>query len=240
MDAITVRFQSLLSEKHIELSDHSFEQFEHYYKLLIEWNEKMNLTAITDREEVFVKHFYDSLSPSFYMNMGNIRNLADIGSGAGFPSLPLKIVYPHIQVTIIDSLNKRITFLKQVASALGLDGVSFIHGRAEDYGHQKDHRESYDMVTARAVARLNVLSEFCLPFVRLNGFFVAMKGAKSEEELYEAKKAIHVLGGRLKEEYSFTLPLETSQRHIIVIEKTENTPKSFPRKAGTPSKSPII
>jgi 16S rRNA (guanine527-N7)-methyltransferase len=240
MDPVKDQFTSLLGDKGISISDEAFTRFERYYQLLVEWNERMNLTAITDRGDVYIKHFYDSLSLSFFYDVSNVGSMADIGSGAGFPSLPLKVLFPHIKVTIIDSLNKRITFLEEVVRSLELDNVSLVHGRAEDFGNHPQYREQFDLVTARAVAKLNVLSEFCLPFTRVGGSFIAMKGAKAEEEIIDSKKAIQVLGGKLKDTFSFTLPLETSSRQLIVISKERNTPIKFPRKAGTPLKTPLI
>jgi 16S rRNA (guanine527-N7)-methyltransferase len=239
MDPVKSVFLSLMKEKGIEVKDETFSRLERYYALLVEWNQKMNLTAITDREDVYIKHFYDSISLAFYFNLNEVTSLADIGSGAGFPSLPLKVFFPHLKVTIVDSLNKRISFLNQVVTDLELSDVELIHGRAEDIGRNPAQREQFDLVTARAVARLNVLSEFCLPFVRCGGHFVAMKGAKAEDEIRESLKAFQVLGGSLKDVHSFTLPLDTSQRQIIIVKKVRNTSKQYPRKAGTPLKSPI-
>jgi 16S rRNA (guanine527-N7)-methyltransferase len=240
MTMSTNSFESLLQGKGILLTDEKLELFQLYYETLVEWNEKMNLTAITDREEVFLKHFYDSITLSFHFDVSKVESIADIGSGAGFPSLPLKIVFPHLKVTIVDSLNKRITFLKHLVEQLGLKDVNLVHGRAEDLGNQPAFRDRFDLVTARAVARLNVLSEFCLPFCRVGGHFIAMKGAKAEEEVSEASKAIRTLGGRLVDAPSFSLPLETSHRQIIIIHKEKPTPKAYPRKAGLPAKSPIV
>lgn len=233
-------FEALLDAKGLEITDTMLSQFELYYRTLVEWNEKMNLTAITDRDEVFMKHFYDSLSLSFHQPMEKIESIADIGSGAGFPSIPLKICFPHLRVTIIDSLNKRILFLEHLVKSIGLEQVAAVHGRAEDLGHQADYRESYDLVTARAVARLNVLSEFCLPFTKVGGTFIAMKGSQGSEELVEAKNAIQLLGGKIEEAYSFELPLSNGERTIIRIKKIKNTSKKYPRKPGIPLKQPIL
>ncbi|KKB37468.1 16S rRNA (guanine(527)-N(7))-methyltransferase RsmG [Bacillus thermotolerans] len=233
------QFQQLLAEKGIHLSPAQLDQFDTYYKLLVEWNEKMNLTAITDEEEVYLKHFYDSLSAAFYADFAGSLSVCDVGAGAGFPSIPLKIAFPELSVTIVDSLNKRITFLNHLAAQLGLDQVHFFHDRAETFGRSVDHREQYDLVTARAVARMSVLSELCMPLVKPGGIFVAMKAASADEELQKGQKAIEVLGGQLRDEHSFLLPIEESERTIIVVEKVKKTPKKYPRKPGTPNKLPI-
>ncbi|KAB7707625.1 16S rRNA (guanine(527)-N(7))-methyltransferase RsmG [Bacillus aerolatus] len=233
------QFQQLLAEKGIDLSPSQLEQFDLYYKLLVEWNEKMNLTAITDEEEVYLKHFYDSLSAAFYFDFSGSLAICDVGAGAGFPSIPLKIAFPHLRVTIVDSLNKRITFLNHLAGQLQLNDVHFYHDRAETFGRQPEHREQYDVVMARAVARMSVLSELCLPLVKTRGIFLAMKAASAKDELQNSQKALNVLGGRLKTDHSFMLPMEESERTIMVIEKTKATSKKYPRKPGTPNKSPI-
>ncbi|QUF65432.1 16S rRNA (guanine(527)-N(7))-methyltransferase RsmG [Bacillus atrophaeus] len=232
-------FTSGLAEKGISLSSRQLEQFELYYEMLVEWNEKINLTSITEKKEVYLKHFYDSITAAFYVDFKQVNTICDVGAGAGFPSLPIKICFPHLQVSIVDSLNKRITFLDKLAEALQLENTSFYHDRAETFGQRQDLRESYDIVTARAVARLSVLSELCLPLVKKNGLFVALKAASAEEELKAGKKAITTLGGELEQVHSFKLPLEESDRNIIVMRKKKNTPKKYPRKPGTPNKSPI-
>ncbi|ADP34633.1 MULTISPECIES: 16S rRNA (guanine(527)-N(7))-methyltransferase RsmG [Bacillus] len=232
-------FTSGLAEKGISLSSRQLEQFELYYEMLVEWNEKINLTSITEKKEVYLKHFYDSITAAFYVDFKQVNTICDVGAGAGFPSLPIKICFPHLQVSIVDSLNKRITFLEKLAEALQLENTSFYHDRAETFGQRQDLRESYDIVTARAVARLSVLSELCLPLVKKNGLFVALKAASAEEELKAGKKAITTLGGELEQVHSFKLPLEESDRNIIVMRKKKNTPKKYPRKPGTPNKSPI-
>jgi len=216
------------------------EQFEMYFRLLAEWNEKMNLTAITEREAVYEKHFFDSLTVARAADMRSVSSLADIGSGAGFPSLPLKIVFPHLRVTIVDALAKRIRFLEAAVAALGLDHVQCLHGRAEDLARKAEHRDRYDLVTARAVARLASLSELCLPFVRPGGLFVAMKGADIAEELEEGLYAIRKLNGSVRETLRLALPAEGAVRHLIVIAKNGPTPKAFPRKPGVPLKQPLI
>lgn len=233
------QFRQALSEQGIELSDEQMEQFDIYFKTLVEWNEKVNLTAITDREEVYLKHFYDSITPAFHHSFSGELAICDVGAGAGFPSIPLKICFPELKVTIVDSLQKRIVFLNNLATALGLEGVSFYHDRAETFGKNVKFRETFDIVTARAVARMSVLSELCLPLVKKNGLFIALKGAQASEELEIAKDAIELLGGETEGEHTFTLPQEDSERTIYWIRKRRKTPKKYPRKPGTPNKSPI-
>ncbi|MGM7723393.1 16S rRNA (guanine(527)-N(7))-methyltransferase RsmG [Metabacillus sp. Hm71] len=235
----TELFQSSLAEKGIVLSPQQLDQFELYFNLLVEWNEKMNLTSITDKKEVYLKHFYDSISAAFYFDFSKPLSICDVGAGAGFPSLPIKICFPDLQVSIVDSLQKRINFLTHLTNELGLKNVQLFHDRAETFGQDKSKRESFDVVTARAVARLSVLSELCLPLVKKNGNFIAMKAAAAKEELDAGKKALNVLGGKVKDIHSFDLPLEKSERTILLIEKIKETPKKYPRKPGTPNKLPI-
>ncbi|MCA1061119.1 16S rRNA (guanine(527)-N(7))-methyltransferase RsmG [Rossellomorea aquimaris] len=232
-------FQSMLEEKGISLSSEQLHQFERYYELLVEWNEKMNLTAITEKEDVYLKHFYDSVSAAFYVDFNEVQSLCDVGAGAGFPSIPIKICFPHLHISIVDSLNKRITFLNHLSDELGLENTNFYHDRAETFGKNKAHREKYDMVTARAVARMSVLSELCLPLVKKGGSFVAMKASNVNEELSNAKKAIGTLGGQTDKMYSFVLPEEESERNIVKINKVKETPNKYPRKPGTPNKLPL-
>jgi 16S rRNA (guanine527-N7)-methyltransferase len=236
---IIKQFEDSLKDSGIILTVEQLKQFELYYETLVEWNEKMNLTAITEKDEVYLKHFYDSITAAFYFDFSKPLHLCDVGAGAGFPSIPLKIVFPHLEITIVDSLNKRITFLNHLASILKLEKVHFIHDRAETFGVNPMHRESYDIVTARAVARLSVLSELCLPLVKVGGHFVAMKAAHAREELEIGKKAISLLGGKVEKTYVFTLPIEESERNVLVIKKEKQTPKKYPRKPGTPNKMPI-
>ncbi|MDZ5710598.1 16S rRNA (guanine(527)-N(7))-methyltransferase RsmG [Jeotgalibacillus haloalkalitolerans] len=233
------QFYEQLKAKGITLSDEQLQQFRKYHEILVEWNEKMNLTAITDREEVYLKHFYDSITAAFYFDFTKPMSICDVGAGAGFPSIPLKICFPHLNVSIVDSLNKRITFLNHLADELKLEDVHFYHDRAETFGKNADHREQYDLVTARAVARLSVLSELCLPLAKTGGHFVAMKGAGASEELDAGQKAITLLGGKKTAVHAFTLPEEESERSVIVVEKVKSTPKKYPRKPGTPNKSPL-
>lgn len=235
----TETFYELLKEKGIILNDEQLDQFEKYFQTLVEWNQKMNLTAITEKNEVYLKHFYDSISAAFFYPFENVKDVCDVGAGAGFPSIPIKIVYPHLNVTIVDSLNKRIQFLHHLAEILQLNGVNFVHDRAETFGQRKEYREKFEVVTARAVARMSVLSELCLPLVRLDGHFIAMKAANVKEELEQGKKAITVLGGKIEKIHSFTLPIEESERNIVVISKVKETAKKYPRKPGVPNKTPI-
>ncbi|MDO6846346.1 16S rRNA (guanine(527)-N(7))-methyltransferase RsmG [Priestia megaterium] len=233
------QFQQLLEEKGISLSSKQLNQFEKYYQVLVEWNEKMNLTAITDHGEVYEKHFYDSISAAFFQDFTEIESMCDVGAGAGFPSIPIKICFPHLHVTIVDSLQKRITFLTHLVNELELDNVTLCHDRAETFGKKETSRESFDLVTARAVARISVLNEFCLPLVKEQGRFLAMKGASAPEELKNGEKSFQVLGGKVKSIEHFQLPLEQSERYIILIDKIKKTPKKYPRKPGTPVKLPL-
>ncbi len=222
------------------LNDQQIAQFERYYQLLVEWNEKMNLTAITQREEVYLKHFYDCLMVLWNMPLDNYAlQLCDVGAGAGFPSIPLKIAHPELQVTIVDSLQKRLTFIDHLAQELGLEGVSCVHGRAEDVGQNPAYRGQFDLVTARAVASLNVLAEYCLPLVKIGGQFLALKAQKSDQELEEARAAISILGAKLIKVREDKLPVESADRRYILIQKTKETPNKYPRKAGKPAKNPI-
>ena len=234
------QFIEALKEKGIVLTDTQIAQFEKYFELLVEWNEKMNLTAITDLEGVYLKHFYDSISASFYFDFTKVTTVCDVGAGAGFPSIPIKICFPHLHVTIVDSLNKRITFLNYLSEQLNLENVHFVHARAEEFGQNVKYREQFDVVTARAVARLSVLSELCIPLAKKGGYFVALKAAAGPDELKDAKKAIATLGVELKEEFSFVLPVEESERTLYVFDKVKNTPKKYPRKPGVPNKTPIM
>lgn len=233
------QFKAALMEKGISLTPRQIEQFETYYQTLVEWNEKMNLTAITEKSEVYLKHFYDSLTAAFYFDFSKPVQVCDVGAGAGFPSIPLKIVFPSIELTIVDSLNKRIHFLNTLANLLELEHVHFIHDRAETFGVNPNHRESYEVVTARAVARMSVLSELCLPLVKPGGYFIAMKAAHAGEELETGKKAVTLLGGKVENTFTFRLPIEESERNIVIIKKIKATPKKYPRKPGTPNKMPI-
>ena len=232
-------FYNLLAEQNLPLSDQQKKQFERYFELLVEWNEKINLTAITDKDEVYLKHFYDSIAPIL---QGLIPNetikLLDIGAGAGFPSLPMKILYPQLDVTIIDSLNKRINFLQLLAQELDLDDVHFYHGRAEDLAQDKNFRAQYDFVTARAVARMQVLSELTIPYLQVGGKLLALKASNAPEELLEAKNALNLLFSKVEDNLSYALP-NGDPRYITVVEKKKETPNKYPRKAGMPNKRPL-
>ena len=232
-------FYDLLTEQNLPLSDQQKHQFERYFELLVEWNEKINLTAITDKEEVYLKHFYDSIAPILQGWISNETiKLLDIGAGAGFPSLPMKILYPQLDVTIIDSLNKRINFLQLLAQELDLDGVHFYHGRAEDFAQDKHFRAQFDMVTARAVARMQILSELTIPYLKVGGKLLALKASNAPEELLEAKNALNLLFSKVENNLSYALPNGDS-RYITVVEKKKETPNKYPRKAGTPNKRPL-
>ncbi len=232
-------FYQLLAQQGIELNDRQKDQFERYFELLIEWNEKINLTAITEKNEVYLKHFYDSIAPVLQGLIGNQElKLLDIGAGAGFPSLPMKIIYPQLDVTIIDSLNKRINFLKLLAEELGLDKVHFYHGRAEDLAQDKAFRAQFDLVTARAVARMQVLSELTIPYLKVGGKLLALKASNAPEELEEAKNALNLLFSKVQDNLSYALP-NGDPRFITVVEKKKETPNKYPRKAGMPNKRPL-
>lgn len=233
------QFAIKLQQEGIELTEKQLNQFDLYFKMLVEWNEKINLTALTSEEDVYLKHFYDSISATFYHDFTKDVHICDVGAGAGFPSIPIKICFPHLKVSIVDSLNKRIGFLNNLADTLQLEGVTFYHSRAEDFGRDPSYRGNFDIVMARAVARMSVLSELCLPLSKKGGVFIAMKGAQASDELKESTSAIKKLGGKLKDVHTFTLPQEDSERSIIVIDKNGKTPNKYPRKAGTPNKSPI-
>ena len=232
-------FYSLLDQQNINLTDQQKFQFERYFELLVEWNEKINLTAITEKEEVYLKHFYDSIAPILQGLIANQEiKLLDIGAGAGFPSLPMKILYPQLDVTIIDSLNKRINFLQLLAEELDLEGVHFYHGRAEDFAQDKHFRAQFDIVTARAVARMQVLSELTIPYLKVGGKLLALKASNAPEELTEAKNALNLLFSKVEDNISYTLP-NGDPRYITIVEKKKETPNKYPRKAGMPNKRPL-
>lgn len=232
-------FRKDLSALEISLTEKQIGQFLQYYELLTEWNEKINLTAITEYSDVMKKHFIDSLSLVKACDVRKCLSIIDVGTGAGFPGLALKIAFPALEVTLLDSLNKRIMFLDEVISRLNLEGVKTIHGRAEDFAKPDRLREKCDLCVSRAVARLSTLSEYCLPFVKKGGLFVSYKSEKVSEEVAEAEKAITVLGGHLERQAEFTLPDSDLYRNLVVIKKVKLTPGKYPRKAGLPGKEPL-
>lgn len=232
-------FINCLKSMDLSLSDDQIIQFEKYYDLLIEWNNKMNLTAITDFDDVILKHFLDSISIVKYVDFSRIKKCIDIGTGAGFPGIPLAIVFPEIQFTLLDSLNKRVKFLKEVSELLGLNNIEEIHGRAEDYASNMNYREMYDLCVSRAVSKLSVLSEYCMPYIKVGGKFVSYKADHIEDELMDAKNAIYQLGGKLQKTYSFELFDSGNHRTFVVIDKKRQTPKKYPRAAGIPNKKPL-
>lgn len=223
----------------IVLNERQLAMFETYYEMLVEKNKVMNLTAITEKNEVIDKHFIDSISLKKAMDVTKHVKVLDLGTGAGFPGIPLKIAYPNLQVTLLDSLNKRIKFLQEVIEELSLEEIDAIHGRAEDYAKQSGYREQFDICVSRAVANLATLSEYCLPYVKQGGCFISYKSGAVQEELEQSKKAIKELGGRVKEVIPFVLPDTDIERTFVVIEKVKQTPRKYPRKAGLPSKEPI-
>lgn len=245
MDKQDIR--SAFESINIELSDVQIHQFIRYYELLIEWNSFMNLTAITDEKEVLAKHFLDSVSLVLFEDVklikrikeSDIKSVIDIGTGAGFPGIPLKIVFPDIKVTLLDSLNKRVKFLNKVIEDLDLKGIDAIHGRAEELAKKEEYREKYDLCVSRAVANLATLSEYCLPFVRVNKYFIPFKSQKLDEEITYAKKCISVMGGKFLGKYKFILPGTDDERTFAYIKKVKSTPKKFPRGGNKPVKEPI-
>ena len=232
-------FYQDLAKLGFELTDLQKKQFQDYFRLLVEWNQHINLTAITEEDDVYLKHYYDSLAPIL---QGYVLNepisLLDIGAGAGFPSLPMKILFPQLEVTIIDSLNKRIQFLQLLAEELGLEGVHFYHGRAEDFAQDKQFRAQFDLVTARAVARMQVLSELTIPFLKVGGRLIALKASSAEDELHQAKNALNLLFAKVLENVDYQLP-NGDPRTLTIVEKKKETPNKYPRKAGVPNKRPL-
>lgn len=228
-----------LKELNIQINEIQKKQFDTFYSMLVEWNKVMNLTGITEYEEVIEKHFVDSLSIVNIFDLSEINTVIDVGTGAGFPGIPLKIAFPHLKITLLDSLNKRINFLDSVIDELKLDGIYTIHGRAEDFAKIDDYRERYDLCVSRAVANLSTLSEYCLPYIRVGGMFISYKSGDVDDEVLESKKAISILGGKLDNVVKFQLPGTDINRSFIKIEKIKNTGKKYPRKAGLPSKEPL-
>ena len=233
------KFDKELSELGIILTHQQKEQFDHYYEMLVERNKVMNLTGITDYDEVNLKHFTDSLTIVRVKGMEQISTLIDIGTGAGFPGIPIKIVFPHIKILLLDSLNKRLKFLEDVIGELTLKEIETLHGRAEDYAKKPEYREKFDLCVSRAVANLSTLSEYCLPFVKKGGSFVSYKSGDSEEEIRQAEHVVHMLGGKIEKIDQFRLPGTDIGRSLAVIEKIKNTPGKYPRKAGIPAKEPL-
>jgi len=234
------RFDNFIKELEklsITLSKEQLEQFHIYYEMLVEKNKVMNLTAITEWEEVLEKHFLDSVSLLRAVDVKQNLSVMDMGTGAGFPGIPLKIVFPNLEVTLADSLNKRVLFLQEVIDALKLEGIEAVHGRAEDLAKEKKYREQYDLCVSRAVANLSTLSEYCIPFVKIGGMFVSYKSGACEEEVQASKSAVFLLGGKIKDIVKFELG--EFGRAFILIEKVNGTPKTYPRKAGMPSKKPL-
>ena len=223
----------------IALNDTQKQQFIAFYEYLAEKNKVMNLTGITEFDEFIDKHYIDSLSIVNAVDMHQVQSAIDVGTGAGFPGIPLKIAFPHLKITLLDSLNKRINFLNEVVETLGLENVETCHGRAEDFGHRKEYREQYDLCTSRAVANLSTLSEYCVPFVKIGGQFVSYKSGNVDNELRESEKAIRILGGEIGKVCSFVLPETDFARTLVPIKKIKSTGKKYPRKAGTPSKEPL-
>ena len=232
------KFEEGLKSLDIEMSDNQKKQFIQYYELLIEWNKVMNLTAITDLEDVIKKHFIDSLTIVKSICPKN-KTIIDVGTGAGFPGIPIKIAFPETNIVLLDSLNKRINFLNEVINQLHLKEVRTIHGRAEDYGKNPEYREQFDLCVSRAVANLSSLSEYCIPFVKRDGCFVSYKSGRASNEMNSAQNAIKLLGGKIENVLEFNLPNSTMERTLIIIKKTLTTPKKYPRAAGKPSKEPL-
>ena len=235
----TMQFRKDIEAFGITLTEQQINQFLIYYEMLVEWNEVMNLTAITEYEEVMKKHFVDSISLVKAYDVSKSVSVIDVGTGAGFPGLALKIAYPQLKLTLLDSLNKRIQFLNAVIEKLGLDGVDTIHGRAEDFAKPGKLREKYDLCVSRAVANLSTLSEYCLPFVKEGGEFISYKSEKIQEEMVKAEKAISILSGKVVKQVEFTLPDSDIYRNLFVIRKVKKTPGKYPRKAGLPSREPL-
>ena len=223
----------------IETNENMLEQFNLFYHLLVEWNKVMNLTGITEYEEVVEKHFADSLSLARFLDLNKIHTVIDVGTGAGFPGIPLKIAFPHLKVVLLDSLNKRINFLNEVIAKLDLKEIHTIHGRAEEYARKPEYREQFDLCVSRAVANLSVLSEYCIPYIRVGGIFVPYKSGEIDEEVAASRKAVDILGGQIDHVEKFQLPDTDIHRSFVFINKIKNTQKKYPRKAGTPAKEPL-
>ena len=234
------KLKESFAKLNISLTDKQYQQFIDYYELLVEWNKVMNLTGITEFDEVVMKHFVDSLSLVYAIPTDKPYKLLDMGTGAGFPGIPLKIAFPEMEMVLLDSLNKRIKFLNEVINQLGLENITAIHGRAEEFARKEEYREQFDLCVSRAVANLATLSEYCLPYVKKNGYFIPYKSGAIEEEMETSKKAVHVLGGKITEVKTFELPDSDISRSLVVIKKEKETPKKYPRSGGKPTKEPII
>lgn len=232
-------FKKSLEELKLELDEKQISQFIKYFEMLVEWNKVMNLTGITEFDEVIEKHFIDSLAIVKAFDISKKKKLIDIGTGAGFPGIPLKIAFPDLEVVLLDSLNKRINFLNAVIKELDLENIKTIHGRAEDFSKMPEHREKYDICVSRAVANLASLAEYCMPYVKIGGNFVPYKSGNIEEELANSQKAVKVLGGKLEKVEKIYLPNSDIERSFVIIEKKVATSKKYPRKAGMPTKEPI-
>lgn len=231
------KFIDMLNKIGVTLTEKQVNQFLKYYEMLVEKNKVMNLTSITEFDEVIEKHFVDSLQIAQYVDLTQEVSIIDVGTGAGFPGIPLKIAFPEIKVTLLDSLNKRINFLNEVIDELGLEKITALHGRAEDYGKNGTYREQFDYCVSRAVANMSSLSEYCLPFVKVGGSFVPYKSGNIDDELEQAKKAVFLLGGKIEKVEKFAL--SEAQRSFVFIKKEKNTAKKYPRKAGLPTKEPL-
>ncbi len=233
------KFEQQLEQLDIQLTDRQKEQFDQYYEILVEWNKVMNLTGITEYDEVNEKHFVDSLAIVKAVDMRQVKKVIDIGTGAGFPGIPLKIAFPHLNIVLLDSLKKRINFLNEVVSNLGLDHITTLHGRAEDFAKKAEYREQFDLCVSRAVANLSTLSEYCIPYIRTGGMFIPYKSGTIDEELRQSEKAVLMLGGKIEETVKFQLPDTEIGRSFVRIKKIAETKKKYPRKAGLPAKEPL-
>ncbi len=231
-------FEKILDDWNIDISDRQVSLFQQYFEFLIEWNERINLTSITKKEDVFIKHFADSIALLKFVDLSGL-SIIDIGTGGGFPGVPLKIMCPECKVVLADSLSKRISFLQDLIKNLELDGIIAIHGRAEDLAREDDLREKFDIVTSRAVANLSTLSEYCLPFVEKDGLFVSYKSGNIDDEISDARNALGILGGNIEKVEKYTIPFTDYDRSLVFIRRIKSTDMKYPRKAGTPSKKPL-
>ena len=232
-------FLNGLKQLHINPTDAMLEQFSLYFEMLIDWNERINLTSITDEKDVIIKHFLDSLLLVHSINLEKVNSIIDIGTGAGFPGIPLKIIFPNMRLVLLDSVNKKVSFLEEVCKRLSLTNVKCLHGRAEDYAKDPIYREKFDLVVSRAVSNLSTLSEYCIPFVNMHGSFIAYKAVDYEFELEDAQHAMEELGGQVKKVDQLVIPNSDITRTYVCIEKCSVTPKYYPRKAGLPAKNPL-